>query len=91
MKDKQRFDLGVKYFNEEKYKRCFVTLYPLLTSEWQSYEPKEVIYKDAYYYVAVSILNGKLANTYKDTYNELHFKSMKSMKVMLWSIVMKIL
>ena len=71
MNDKQRFDLGVKYFNEEKYERCFVTLYPLLTSEWQSYEPKEVIYKDAYYYVAVSILNGKLANTYKDTYNEL--------------------
>ena len=71
MKDKQRFDLGVKYFNEEKYERCFVTLYPLLTSEWQSYESKEVTFKDAYYYVAVSILNGKLANTYKDTYNEL--------------------
>ncbi len=71
MKDKQRFDLGVKYFNEGKFERCFVTLYPLLTSEWQSYESKEVTFKDAYYYVAVSILNGKLSNTYKDTYNEL--------------------
>ena len=71
MNDQQRFNLGVKYFNEERYERCFATLYPLLTRDWQSYEPKEVIYKDAYYYVAVSILNDKLGNTYNKVFNEL--------------------